>query len=106
MRRYRWYAASMTSMSAVSIPAATIQGVPMQPSPCSRRSVSLEVDVRTVLQLSATGMTSDEVAAHLGTTPGQVRRAIARAIAALGAGSKLEAVVIALRLGLIDLPTG
>ncbi len=78
----------------------------MQPSPCSHGRVSLDADARTALRLSATGMITDEVAAHLGTPPDQVRRDIARAIAALGARSKLEAVVIALRLGLIDLPNG
>ncbi len=65
----------------------------------------LDARARTVLRLSATGMNSYEVAEHLGATPDQVRRDISRAIAALGAGSKLEAVVIALRLGLVELPS-
>lgn len=49
-------------------------------------------------------MTSNEIAAHLGTNPDEVRGHLAPAVAVLGARSKLEAVVIALRLGLIDLP--
>ena len=48
-----------------------------------------------VLRLSATGLLTDEVREH-----------IRAAMATLGARSKLEAVVLALRLGLIDLPCG
>jgi DNA-binding CsgD family transcriptional regulator len=43
------------------------------------------------------------VADRLGMDPDEVRRHLARAMAALGARSKLEAVVLALRAGLIDL---
>ncbi len=49
-------------------------------------------------------MNSHEIAAHLGTPADEVCAHLAQAIAALGARSKLEAVVIAFRLGLIDLP--
>ncbi len=59
-----------------------------------------------VLRLSATGLLTHEVAEQLGMHPGEVRRHIGRAMAALGARSKLEAVMLALRLGLIDLPCG
>ena len=72
----------------------------------------MEVDERTndlqlvseeleVLELSATGMTTPEVATWLGLTRDEVRDHLARAIVAVGARSKLEAVVTALRLGLI-----
>ena len=57
-----------------------------------------------VLCLSATGLLPDEVADQLRLSPDEVRLHIGRAIVALGARSKLEAVVVALRLGLIDLP--
>ena len=57
-----------------------------------------------VLRLSATGLTTDEVADRLGLSPDEVRRHVAGAMAALGARSKLEAVVLALRLGLVALP--
>ncbi len=75
----------------------------MKSSPKSVECRPLDARARTVLGLSATGMNSYEVAEHLGATPDQVRRDISRAIAVLGAGSKLEAVVIALRLGLVGL---
>lgn len=75
------------------------------PSPWSRDGAPLDADARTVLRLSALGLTTVEVAAQLGMTPKQVRRHVARAISILGARSKLEAVVIALRLRLIQLPT-
>ena len=59
-----------------------------------------------VLQVSATGLLTDEVAIQLGMDPDEVRRHLVGAMAALGASSKLEAVVLALRLGLIELPCG
>ena len=58
---------------------------------------------RRVLALAAQGMTTTDIAAQLGGTPDEVRSHVAGAIVALGARSKLEAVVTALRLGLIDL---
>ena len=57
-----------------------------------------------VIIASATGRTSDEVAERLGQTTETIRCALAPTIKKLGAHSKLEAVVIALRLGLIDRP--
>ncbi len=57
-----------------------------------------------ILRLSATGMLTHEVADHLGISPDEVRRHVAGAMAALGAGSKLEAVAIALRRSLIKSP--
>ena len=64
----------------------------------------LDPDARRVLELSACGLTSTEVAAHLGDDREAVLVRILRGMAALGARSKLEAVVTALRLGLIELP--
>ena len=61
---------------------------------------------RLVLRLSATGLLADEVAEHLGLSPEEVHRHLRGAMAALGARSKLEAVVLALRAGLVDLPAG
>ena len=57
-----------------------------------------------VLRLSASGMTAEEVAEHLDLDLAQVQRHLREAIVAVGARSKLEAVVIALRQGLIDPP--
>jgi two-component system nitrate/nitrite response regulator NarL len=58
---------------------------------------------RAVLTASATGLSVTEVAERLDRPPEHVRRAIASAITKLGARSKLEAIVIALRRGLIVL---
>ena len=61
---------------------------------------------RQVLQLSAAGLLSGEVAERLGMSPDDVWRHLQAAMTALDARSKLEAVVLALRLGLglIDPP--
>jgi DNA-binding NarL/FixJ family response regulator len=59
---------------------------------------------RAVLAASATGLCVPEVAELLGESPETVRRAVASVVMKLGAGSKLEALVIALRHRLIDIP--
>ena len=66
--------------------------------------IELLREQQRVLELSATGALSSEVATILGLSPDEVRVHIALAVFALGARSKLEAVVIALRRGLIRLP--
>ena len=73
-------------------------------SPHSRRGASLTADERTALSLSATGLTVTEVAETLGWSPAVVHGVLASAIDKLGARSKLEAVVIAARIGQISLP--
>jgi two-component system, NarL family, nitrate/nitrite response regulator NarL len=70
------------------------------PSPMTLSAVQ-----RRVLELSATGAVSSEVAAMLRMTPAEVRACLASAQQALGARSKLEAVLIALRHGLLRLPS-
>ena len=65
-------------------------------------TVRLSAAEREVLQLSAAGLVTAEVTAHLGVTPDEVRRHLQAAMTALGSRSKLEGVVLALRLGLID----
>ncbi len=72
-------------------------------SPLSREH-GLGAAEQRVLALAATGMTTDQVAGHLGLDAEIVRHYTARAMQALGARSKLEAVVTALEQGLIDLP--
>jgi DNA-binding NarL/FixJ family response regulator len=59
---------------------------------------------RAVLAASATGLVLTGVADALDLSPEAVRAALASAIAKLGARSKLEAVIVALRDGMIDLP--
>jgi len=61
-------------------------------------------EVRGTLELCASGLSTVEVADRLGVDPDAVRRHVARTRELLGAGSKLEAVVQALRMGLIALP--
>jgi LuxR family transcriptional regulator, regulator of acetate metabolism len=58
---------------------------------------------RDVLAASATGLGVAEVAERLGLSVEAVRRSITSAIRKLDARSKLEAVVVALRRGLISL---
>jgi DNA-binding CsgD family transcriptional regulator len=65
----------------------------------------LTVQERDILALSATGWRTVAVAEALGLTPEVVRRSLASTITRLGARSKIEAVMIAVRNGLIDLPT-
>jgi DNA-binding NarL/FixJ family response regulator len=61
---------------------------------------------QTVLALLATGLTSHTVAAVLRAPVDEVRADTRGAILALGAHSKLEAVVIALRDRLVRFPPG
>jgi DNA-binding NarL/FixJ family response regulator len=70
----------------------------------SRPARSLTEMERLVLSFSATGLGTVEVAEQLGLPPDEVRRHLRAAILALGAQSKLEAVVFAAREGLIRLP--
>ena len=67
------------------------------------RTAALTELEHRVLRLSATGLLTDEVAEHLGIGVDEVRLDLGRAMAALGACSKLEAVVLALRAGLVEL---
>ena len=75
--------------------------MPNEPQP---DRVGLSALQRQVLQVSATGASTSEVATRLGMSVDEVREHLAQAIALLGARSKLEAVIRALRLGLIRLP--
>jgi DNA-binding CsgD family transcriptional regulator len=68
-------------------------------------SVWPSVETCRVLQLSATGLATIEVAAIMQLPIETVREHIAEAIIALSARSKTEAVVIAVQLGLIELPS-
>ena len=66
----------------------------------------LSVREALVVQAAAAGMGSDETAARLGMTVHDVEVVLRAAMTKLGAGSRIEAVVIALRRGLIDRPAG
>jgi DNA-binding CsgD family transcriptional regulator len=69
-------------------------------SPCSVVLTPIE---RDVLARSASGLRTAEVADALGASPNDVRTTMAGVIAKLGAHSKLEAVIIALRFGEITI---
>ena len=73
-------------------------------SPGSESVVPLTCLEREVLAISATGRCVAEVAASLSRPTGEVRAALGTAIVKLGARSKLEAVLIAMRASLIELP--
>jgi DNA-binding CsgD family transcriptional regulator len=66
--------------------------------------LDLSAQQRLVLSLSATGLTSAAVATALHVPVHEVRAHLASAIQALGARSKLEAVLLADRHGLIEPP--
>lgn len=63
----------------------------------------LDRATRRVLELAARGLTTAEIADRLDVRPEQVRERLGQAMAALGASSKLEAIIIAMRAGLITL---
>jgi DNA-binding CsgD family transcriptional regulator len=56
-----------------------------------------------IIELYGRGMGTDEVAEEMGMASATVRAHLLRAMRALRAGSKLETVLIAARLGLIRL---
>jgi DNA-binding NarL/FixJ family response regulator len=66
------------------------------------RSLPLTAEERRALSLSADGLVVTEVAEALRASPEVVHLWLSSAIEKLRAGSKLEAVLVALRDGLID----
>ena len=72
-----------------------------QPS-ASGTSTELSPGVLRTLELLARGLDTRDVAERLCADPATIRQYVAEAKATLGARSKLEAVVIGLRSGLID----
>ena len=59
---------------------------------------------RRILELLATGLGTPEIADRLGLPVSVVRATLCDVIAKVGARSRLEALLIAFRRGLIDLP--
>ena len=86
-------------------PLPSLWGEPMSRSGHHLRR-GLSRRQRVILALLATGLTSSEVAGVLRIPVVEVRTDISTAIDILGARSKLEAVLIALGAGLIELPPG
>ena len=58
---------------------------------------------RRILELLATGLSTRDVADQIGMSVPAVRAQLSSILAKLGALSKLEALIIAIRRGLIDL---
>ena len=78
----------------------------MEPSPLAQNASHgrrLTSEGCGILTLSAAGWTTTEVTEMLGHRPEAVRSMLVSAINKLGAHSKLEAVIIAIRHGLIEL---
>ena len=67
-----------------------------QPTTLTRRQLE-------VLSLLAEGKSTQQIADELGLTPTTVRNYVANLLATLGAHNRLQAVVIARQLGIIDL---
>jgi DNA-binding NarL/FixJ family response regulator len=61
---------------------------------------------RDVLRLLVEGQTNQEIAAALGLSRGTVKVHVGRIIAKLDASDRTQAAVRAVRLGLVDAPTG
>ena len=76
----------------------------LRDSPRSESGLPLTSFECDVLAVSATGRGVDDVAAFLGQPADEIRKALGTVIIKLGARSKLEAVLIARRAGLIELP--
>src|SRR5687768_16407024 len=74
-------------------------------APPYRTDSRLTAHEQDILALSATGWSTSAVAEALGVAPEAVRESLASIITRVGARSKIEAVMIAVRNGLIDLPT-
>jgi DNA-binding NarL/FixJ family response regulator len=78
--------------------------------PCAQGNIPgsarppLEPLDRRVLELIAEGLSNSDAAEHLGIPVGQVRAQLLVIMEKLGAHSKLEALIVAIRHGLIRLP--
>jgi DNA-binding CsgD family transcriptional regulator len=64
-----------------------------------QQSRPLNADELQVLRLVAAGQSRAQIADRLGWSPERVRDCLAGALAALGAASTLEAIIIAIRRG-------
>jgi DNA-binding CsgD family transcriptional regulator len=75
------------------------------PRPRSLLCLLLDPRERDVLQAYANGLSSQEIADQLGTDLGAIQESIEGAMRNLGASTRLEAVLVAFRLGLLKLPS-
>ena len=68
------------------------------------RQATLKALERQILQLLATGLGTAEISECVGVPIDEVRASLRRILTKLGAQSRLEALIIAIREGLIELP--
>jgi DNA-binding NarL/FixJ family response regulator len=98
VRAVRAVAAGETFLSADALRALTLRKV--EPKPASDLTPR-EIEV---LQCLADGLTNQAIGRRLYLSPNTVGNHLQRAMAKLGAHSKLEALVTGVRLGIVDLP--
>ena len=79
------------------------QRQPPEPQPRSAPRLLAPRELE-VIELLASGITVGQVAERLGITVNTVRSHLKKAMTKLGAGSRLETVMVALKSGLIELP--
>jgi DNA-binding NarL/FixJ family response regulator len=77
---------------------------PVVDGSCAHLQIALESEARLTLELMATGLASSEIGDRLGTSTEAVHGHLFDAMLQLGASSKLEAIIKAVRRGLISLP--
>jgi DNA-binding CsgD family transcriptional regulator len=68
----------------------------------TKNGVALTIREREALLLMAEGTSTEEIGVRMGVTRNTVRNHVQRVLEKLGARSKLEAVAIARRAGLLD----
>jgi DNA-binding NarL/FixJ family response regulator len=88
---------------AVIDPATMARLLPRLLAPASPRGSALTSREREILTLLAAGRSTAEMAAELYISPATVRNHVQRVITKLDAHSKLEAVAVAVREGLVDI---
>lgn len=74
---------------------------PAMPSPAPVRENPLSRREREVLRLIASGLSTPEIAAQLGTSPGTVKNQTASVLSKLGVQDRTRAAIVALRDGFI-----
>ena len=87
-------------------PGCSAGDEPPDAAPASGAGRRLTACQAEVLGLCAAGLSTLEAAARLGVSLDEVREHLRSAMGALGARSKLHAVILALRAGLIAPPPG
>jgi two-component system response regulator DesR len=91
----------------MKVSAAAARATVLGPRACEGDALSGESNSLTkrqleILRLLAEGKSTDEIATELGLTRTTVRNYIATLLAALGAHSRLQAVVVAREAGILD----